>query len=471
MAALSNLKECPPLSTDPNLTMRQTHSPELKRYPQIRLNSELMASHTAAGQRFYGAQSFLPVDEGVLKRITRIFFDAGFWESLEEARGAKSREQAPLIARAGDLIAQIMGLVNGLKLKIFPHTQGLSAERIAQFVETGDWLNSNVRCLAWHLHIFKLAVAGLDDVVRIYTRDSSTVAAAVLKSPLQTEITCMAWRPLCSAQIVIGCRQGLCFWNVETAMHLGRTNAPSQIFRHPASLPITSLQWNKDGTQLATTSIGDRSVIIWQTDNGLMQPLKRLGPPFSLLKWSPDNEWLFAATVDRVFRVWNCHKRWTTERWVCNGGYVQTACWSPCGRFLLFVSSAEPILYRLQFVQMKLGDSCSSEKEVLPIADLNACSTGIDGNSALIGGPAQQMAWDPHGNYLVISFKSTNSIAVFRTYIQKFEIKISAAYSLSGETAAERPSFICFQPLYKENDRSVLTIAWSSGRIQYHAFD
>ncbi|KAH8366365.1 hypothetical protein KR200_008245 [Drosophila serrata] len=472
MAALSNLKECPPLSMISDLALRQAHSPELQRYPQIRLSSELMASHTAAGQRFYGGQSFLPVEEGVLKRITRIFFDAGFWESLEEARSAKTREQAPVIAQAGDYIAQILSLVNTLKLKIFPHTQGLGAERIAQFVETGDWLNSNVRCLAWHLHIFKLAVAGLDDVVRIYTKDSNAAAAAVLKSPVQTEITCMAWRPLCAAQIVIGCRQGLCFWKVETSMHLGRSNAPSHIFRHPSNLPITSLQWNKDGTQLATTSIGDRSIIIWQPDSALLQPLKRLGPPCSLLKWSPDNDWLFSATVDRVFRVWNCHNRWTTERWVCgNGGYVQTACWSPCGRFLLFVSSTEPILYRLQFVQHTLLSSYSDEKEVLPIADLNACTTCIDPNSPLIGGHAQQMAWDPHGNYLVITFKSTNSIAVFRTFIQKFDLNISAAYSLSGETAAERPSFICFQPLYKENDRSVLTIAWSSGRIQYHAFD
>nr|XP_016937078.1 aladin [Drosophila suzukii] len=468
MAALSNLKQCPPFSTLPDLALRHNHIPELERYPQINLNHELLAH--PAGQRFYGGQSFVPVDEGVLKRITRTFFDGGFWESLEEARSPKSREQAPLIAQAGDLIAQILGLATGLRLKILPHTQELSAERIAQFVETRDWLNSDVRFLAWNWHFFSLAVAGVDDVVRIYFKNSSAANATVLKSPSQTQITCMSWRPLCSAEIVIGCRQGLCFWEVDSSLHLGRTNAPSKVFKHPANLPITSLQWNKDGTQLATASIGDRSIIIWQPDNGMMQPLKRLGPPGSLLKWSPENDWLFAATVDRVFRVWNCNQQWTTERWVCGpGGHVQTACWSPCGRFLLFVSSAEPIIYRLQFVQQSLLSSSADEKEILPIADLNACS--IDANRTLIGGPAQQLAWDPHGNYLVVTFKSTNCIAVFRTFIQKFDLQISAAYYLSGETATEHPSFICFQPLYKDNDRSVLTIAWSSGRIQYYAFD
>ncbi|EDX02835.1 aladin [Drosophila yakuba] len=468
MAALSNLKQCPPFSTLPDLALRHNHIPELERYPQINLNSELLAN--PAGQRFYGGQSFVSVNEGVLKRITRTFFDGGFWESLEEARSPKSREQAPLIAQAGDLIARLLGLATGLRLRILPHTQELSAERIAQFAETRDWLNSDVRYLAWNLHLFSLAVAGVDDVVRIYKKSSSATTATVLKSPSQTQITCMSWRPLCAAEIVIGCRQGLCFWEVENTLHLGRTNAPSKIFKHPNNLPITSMQWNRDGTQLATASIGDRSIIIWQPDNGMMQPLKRLGPPGSLLKWSPDNDWLFAATVDRVFRVWNCHQQWTTERWVCGpGGYIQTACWSPCGRFLLFVSSAEPILYRLQFVQQSLLSSSADEKEILPIADLNACS--IDTNRTLIGGPAQQLAWDPHGNYLVVTFKSTNCIAVFRTFIQKFDLQISAAYYLSGETAAEHPSFICFQPLYKDNDRSVLTIAWSSGRIQYYAFD
>lgn len=119
-------------------------------------------------------------------------------------------------------------------------------------------------------------------------------------------------------------------------------------------MPITSLQWNNDGTQLATASIGDRAILIWQPDNGMMQPLKRLGPPGSLLKWSPGNEWIFASTVDRVFRIWKCHNQWTTDRWVCNEGNVQAACWSPCGRFLVFVSTTEPILYRLQFVQLHL---------------------------------------------------------------------------------------------------------------------
>jgi len=55
------------------------------------------------------------------------------------------------------------------------------------------------------------------------------------QSPSQTQITCMSWRPLCSAEIVIGCRQGLCFWEVDSSLHLGRTNAPSKVFKQSVS--------------------------------------------------------------------------------------------------------------------------------------------------------------------------------------------------------------------------------------------
>ncbi|ALC48520.1 CG16892 [Drosophila busckii] len=468
MATLSNLTQCPALCND--FGQRHSYVPGLEHYPNICLQTELSTGTT---QRLSPCQSFIPVEsESVLKRITRTFFDGGFWESLAEARSEKTREQSPLIGKAGDKVAQLLDICQRVQLLVFPHTQEVSAERIAQYVETRDWEHSAVRCLAWHMHLFKLAVAGVDDVVRIYGKSTDLHAGLgpVLKSTMQTNITCMAWRPLCAFELVVGCRQGLCFWSIDSNVHLGRTLNPSHIFKHPGNLPISTLQWNRDGTQLATASIGECAILVWQPDNGMMQPLKRLGPPGSLLKWSPGDEWMFAATVDRVFRVWKCAEQWSTDRWVCNGGNVQTACWSPCGRFLLFVSNAEPILYRLQFVQLHLGPAQADDKEVMPIANLNACPLA-GSQTELVGGTAQQLAMDPHGKYLVISFKTTNALAVFRTYIQKFDLQISSSYYIRGATAAEYPSYICFQPLLNPNDRSVLTIGWSSGRIQYYAFD
>ncbi|XP_023169470.1 aladin [Drosophila hydei] len=470
MASLSNLKEIPSLSSPTSAGQRYNYISELDQYPIINLKNELI---NPSANRITIGHSFIPVEtESVPKRISRTFFDGGFWESLAEARSEKTREQAPLISKTADSIAYLLDLYNKIKLKVFPHTQQLSAERIAQYAETRDWINSSVRYIAWHVHLFKLAVAGVDDVVRIYgrTTDNNAGMGHVLKSPTQSQITCMAWRPLCAFELVVGCSQGLCFWIIDNNLHLGRTINPSHTLKHPDNLPISSLKWNKDGTLLASSSIGDRAILIWHPDSKRMKPLKRLGPPGSLLSWSPGNEWIFAATVDRVFRVWKCHDKWTSDRWVCDGGNVQATCWSPCGRFLLFVNTADPILYRLQFVQLHLMTSKSDDREVMPVADLNACS--LDSiNHTLIGGTAQQLAWDPHGKYIVITFKSTNSIAIFRTYIQKYDLQISGGYYLNGQSLSEYPSFICFQPLNKDNDCSVLTIGWSSGRIQFYALD
>lgn len=133
-----------------------------------------------------------------------------------------------------------------------------------------------------------------------------------------------------------------------------------------------------------------------------------------------------------------------------------------------FSMETELLLY-LRFC-FHVSTAKADDKEVLPIADLNACSLDSS-NHKFIGGTAQQLVWDPHGKYVVITFKSTNSIAIFRTYIQKYDLQISGGYYLNGQSPSEYPSFVSFQPLNKDNDRSVLTIGWSTGRIQFYGLD
>lgn len=134
MASLSILKQFPQDFSPTGRGHCYNYSPDLDNYPVINIKSELLST---SAQRFTIGQSFIPVEsESVPKRISRTFFDGGFWESLAEARSEKTRQQAPLISKAADQITYLLEFYKTLKLKAFPHTQELSADRIAQYVET-----------------------------------------------------------------------------------------------------------------------------------------------------------------------------------------------------------------------------------------------------------------------------------------------------------------------------------------------
>lgn len=107
---------------------------------------------------------------------------------------------------------------------------------------------------------------------------------------------------------------------------------------------------------MATASINDSDILIWDVDKNRNTPLNRVGPPCSLVKWSPDGHRLATTTFGNVFRVWSTDK-WTPERWTVPHGAVQAAVWSPCSNYLLFVTTEESTLYSLRFVDNQLFDS------------------------------------------------------------------------------------------------------------------
>lgn len=62
---------------------------------------------------------------------------------------------------------------------------------------------------------------------------------------------------------------------------------------------------------------------------------------------------MFTSTVGCVFRVWSTDD-WTPERWTVPFGAIQSAAWSPCGGYLLFVTTDEPYIYSLCFADEQL---------------------------------------------------------------------------------------------------------------------
>lgn len=84
-----------------------------------------------------------------------------------------------------------------------------------------------------------------------------------------------------------------------------------------------------------------------------------------------------------------------------------------------------------------------------------------------MGGLPKTIIWDSTGKYVAVMFKTTSSIAVFSTSINRNLLSISPNFYINGDDPDEYPTFICFKDLYANHDDIILTIAWSTGRVQY----
>lgn len=105
----------------------------------------------------------------------------------------------------------------------------------------------------------------------------------------------------------------------------------------------------------------------------------------------------------------------------------------------------------------------AAPKQSFPIADFSPIQSG----ERRIGGLPKSIVWDPTGRFVAVMFKASSSIAVFSTSINRNLLSISPNFNISGDDVDEYPTYICFKELYGEHDDTVLTIAWSTGRVQY----
>lgn len=367
-------------------------------------------------------------------------------------------------------ILKVMNYGNRVRMFFNPHLKEIGIENYDNFSQVRQWKNSAVRYLTFHPQFFKIAIASGDDTIRIYTNDENSVIP-LLKHGQQKSIFCLAWRPY-SLTLAVGCQSGFLVWTIDPNSNITRPLSQAVHFRHENHFPVTSLEFNHNGTLLATASFNDNSILIWDIDKNQCTPLRKASVPFLNLQWNVDGSFIFSSTVGNIFRLFNC-ETWNSEKWSTSNGHVQSFQWSPCGKFLLFVTSEDPVLYCLGFADEPLlfnksKTEIQQPQRALPVADLSEIC--IENYEA--GGVAQQIAWN--GKYLAISFKNTNSIAIFQTTVRQHHLHILPMFFVCG-LGAEFPSFISFQPNYKKNVafncvENVLTIAWSSGRIQFHPF-
>eukprot|EP01097_Dermamoeba_algensis_P009367 TRINITY_DN6594_c0_g1_i1.p1 TRINITY_DN6594_c0_g1~~TRINITY_DN6594_c0_g1_i1.p1 ORF type:complete len:408 (-),score=53.98 TRINITY_DN6594_c0_g1_i1:233-1456(-) len=342
-------------------------------------------------------------------------------------------------------------------------------------------LNSSpVRAMAWHKYKSVFSVALPNNLIYFYDLKTENWADLALSHEFQQNIRCMEWKPNSGTILAVGCRYGVCIWtistSVSTSLRQGRSvkvpesfvssfqDAWCQYLSHPGHFPVTSLAWSPDGLQLATGSLLDDAILIWDIGLGYANPIRRAGN-ITCLSWSPNGFYLFAGSTQSCFRVWET-KTWTCEKWNLGSTYCQTGCWSDNGGYLLVAMAGEPEFHSFQFARIppQIGGVHLRTDNVR-----TSLSSHLAEAARTVGGGIWSMSWDPKGERLAITFKEEEEgsqyIALYQTSLLP-TLSVSLRGYIKGPANSEYPSLISFKPNYPRG--ALLSTCWRNGKISFY---
>jgi len=167
--------------------------------------------------------------------------------------------------------------------------------------ETGD---SNIsKTTAQENHTSNNNNAEVDGSIEIPTEKATFLRGH------ESEVFLCAWNPTLDLLASGSGDSTARLWN----MNDDSTNANQLVLRHciqkggtevPSNMDVTSLDWNCDGTYLATGSY-DGFARIWTTEGRLASTLgQHKGPIFSL-KWNKKGNYILSAGVDKTTIIWD----------------------------------------------------------------------------------------------------------------------------------------------------------------------
>ncbi|KAG7391177.1 hypothetical protein PHYPSEUDO_005538 [Phytophthora pseudosyringae] len=322
--------------------------------------------------------------------------------------------------------------------------------------------------LSWHPTRNVLAVAQLDGVVALYHVESAAWDHRVLEHPKQVDIGSIEWGPFTGDTLAVACRTGLFLWKVpqkETEPVL------RELLTHPSKAGFSQVCWNVDGSLLAAFGKGSKSVIVF---DAIFSRKTELQSPYQLtsLHWSPTGEYLFVITESGVSLMWET-LTWKRETWeVATGGCG----WSSDGRCLLVGLRNSALMYPYIFQGCPPSIDAQISSPALDFAEKELFSLDR-GTSAIVGGKVQNIAWDPSGSRVALTYRTTATgshqagtaklVAIFSVAWQPFLI-FTRSGLLRGPPNAGVPRKLAFASNFKHG--ALLSVAWSSGLISFHPF-
>ncbi|KAL1924261.1 uncharacterized protein VTP21DRAFT_7296 [Calcarisporiella thermophila] len=273
------------------------------------------------------------------------------------------------------------------------------------------------RALAWHPYRHLFAIAHRSDIIYLYDFSRETyIPQALVHKPFMKEITALEWKPLSGTILAASSQAGICLWRISIQERPPLEDGADgtvlaawlNFLRCEGVENYTSLSWHPDGQLLAAGAAGGK-VAVWDVVVERVVELPRLHGEVLNVKWSPSGEFLCAATSDNALCVFETQS-WTMKKVKRKlPSHVKTVCWTPDGSNLLYSLDGGDKVYILHFLKSQLLEY----KEFSPISVAECDASMTTGKSVKVGGSIHQIALDPTGERLAISFEQSELIAVF----------------------------------------------------------
>ncbi|XP_076311673.1 transducin beta like ebi isoform X2 [Tachypleus tridentatus] len=142
----------------------------------------------------------------------------------------------------------------------------------------------------------------------------------------------------------------------------------------PSNKDVTSLDWNSDGTFLATGSY-DGYARIWTTDGRLASTLGQHKGPIFALKWNKKGNYILSAGVDKTTIIWDASTGQCTQQFAFHSAPALDVDWQTNTSFA----------------------SCSTDQCI------HVCKLGMDKPTKTFTGHTNEVnaiKWDPQGSLL-----------------------------------------------------------------------
>ncbi|KAG7312449.1 hypothetical protein JYU34_001952 [Plutella xylostella] len=429
-----------------------TFTNSIKKHPKINVTRDLH-HHRVTDENI---SMYIDVEDNLLKKITSVWYKQGFLEALTVAADTAVNRESPSLAVAASYVLKVANAFSALRFFMQPHLKDIGPKIVSNYSRTRSWGNAPIKCMAWHPHTTKIAIASSDDNVRVYCSEVSFIST--LKCKAQGHVSSLSWRPYSASEIAVGCEQGVIVWTVDpNSMFTKPSSSNAIVLKRSGHSPVTDVSWSPNGDMLISCSGADTSMLVWDVSMENAIPMRRVaGGGIVFARWSWDASKVFAATSSIIFRVWETQS-WTPERWCARGGRVVAACWGP-DDVVLFAAKGEPMVYALSNAGLLSGTQTNKAQPVLDVSKVELPS------GYPVGGPVQDMSWDPTGRYLALLFEESPLVAVFSTTMLMRQLKITPCCFING-VDDELPLTMAFQQDFA--DGACLTVAWTSGRVQH----